>query len=75
MIGMAMGTKAMSASRPVDPSSRAGRIPPAGLGENISKPIRMRMIPPTMRTMERGIPNTRNTRFPKSRKKNSSIAA
>jgi hypothetical protein len=68
MIGMANGMKATFswiASLPP-----LGIIALAGEGAKSSKPKRIRIMPPTMRTMLSGTPKRRMIRVPKVRKKN-----
>ena len=65
--GIASGTKAIFASCAAPP---AGIIPPPDEdGEKSSKPVFIRIVPPTMRTMLNGTPNRRRMSVPKIKKK------
>ncbi len=71
VIGIASGTNATLAL----PSSARGTIPPDGGGLNRSNPTRVRITPPTTRTMLNGTSKTRSNSVPKSRKKKQSSRA
>ena len=70
MSGIARGTNAMLASPALAPERP--KSPPDFLGMNSSNPIFIRMIPPTMRTMLSGTPNSRRMNVPKMKKKKQS---
>ncbi|MNF96542.1 hypothetical protein D3C84_793360 [compost metagenome] len=71
MIGMAKGMKDTSWL----PLPALGIRLLAGEGAKSSKPIRIRITPPTTRIMLNGTSNRRNNRLPKMRKKNISSSA
>jgi hypothetical protein len=70
MIGMANGTKAKSSSPVAVALATLPAEAPEAEGEKSSKPSRIRMIPPTIRTMLKGTPNIHMISLPKMRKKN-----
>src|SRR4029450_13073844 len=61
MIGMARGTKATSSSLSPEPLAMPNDAP-EDEGENRVKPMRIRMMPPTIRTMLSGTTKTHSIR-------------
>jgi len=68
--GMARGTKAMSKLCRGEPLSALGISPPEEEGKKRLNPMRMRMMPPTMRTMLSGTEKIFSITVPNTRKKN-----
>src|SRR5215510_4761037 len=64
IMGMARGTKAIASPCRAAPLPALGITPPEGEGRKRLKPMRIRIMPPTIRTMLRGTPKIRNTNVP-----------